>query len=488
MPSHSSTSWLSFVAGTLVLVGCLSPLAEASLTPHLEQSFFFDWTPAGDPYPVPVTQQCETINIKWARGAAQGPNPVPPYYLQVYTSKHTTPVVIEVGDSLTYDWAVPFSPGTIYQICMFDKNGNTGGCQGTYTMIPSYARETPSCENVTYPPQLEVEGIVSNGPISMYGWIDQCTDIEVVPKGGTPPYTFTVAPSLHPPYNITGDGAMNWTVSLSWSSSFFISVADSAGAMWSNGLLHSGGGGSTACLAGSVVDPPEGVPIAAAIGAGVGGVAVGVLAGILTMFCCMRTRRKKPKADGSVDLSASGLAPTPFVDNSTGGSSAQYPTTIGSNMQYHVEPLRMPSEDGRRTFATPSHSSQRTSVVVTHAEPSFAPPAPSRTEHQHDLSPPHNPGAVYVLHHDSNTPPVTIYHEQGQQIVELPPMYTQNRQLSPPPPTSPGRSTSHASLRTDTTPSDGPAFLQQPRRPNTLGKGPTKGSNSSMRPRPPPGP
>lgn len=35
-------------------------------------------------------------------------------------------------------------------------------------------------------------------------------------------------------------------------------------------------------------------------------------------------------------------------------------------------------------------------------------------------------GAVYVLHHDSNAPPVTIYHEVGQQIVELPPRYPEN--------------------------------------------------------------
>lgn len=212
----------------------------------------------------------------------------------------------------------------------------------------------------------------------------------------------------------------------------------------------------------------------------------------------MRGRRSKSKKDGSVDLSgeeatplnprtrlshsrfnsASVPPPTPFVDNSTGGSSAQYPS-MGSNMQYQIEPLRMPSEDGRRNIGAPSHSSGRASVAVTHATaPSISPQRPP-TEH-HDPAPPPNAGAVYVLHHDRDAPPVTIYHEQGQQIVELPPMYSQNRQISPPPSTSPGRSTSHASLRTDSTPSDGPAFLQQPRRPNTLGKGPTKSPNSSI--------
>jgi hypothetical protein len=48
-------------------------------------------------------------------------------------------------------------------------------------MIPSLARTTPSCENITYPPQLEVEGIVSNGPISTYGWIEQVRQLILLP-------------------------------------------------------------------------------------------------------------------------------------------------------------------------------------------------------------------------------------------------------------------------------------------------------------------
>jgi len=33
------------------------------------------------------------------------------------------------------------------------------------------------------------------------------------------------------------------------------------------------------------------------------------------------------------------------------------------------------------------------------------------------------PQQLYVLHHDSNIPPVTIFHESGTEIVELPPRY-----------------------------------------------------------------
>lgn len=59
-----------------------------------------------------------------------------------------------------------------------------------------------------------------------------------------------IAPALHPPYIISSGGAMNWTVSLSWGTPFFISVADSGGKLWATGLLHSGGPGTTDCLGG----------------------------------------------------------------------------------------------------------------------------------------------------------------------------------------------------------------------------------------------
>lgn len=56
----------------------------------------------------------------------------------------------------------------------FDKNGNTGGCQATYTVIPSATIDSTSCTNVTFPTgPLDVEAAVANGPMSQFGWIDQ---------------------------------------------------------------------------------------------------------------------------------------------------------------------------------------------------------------------------------------------------------------------------------------------------------------------------
>jgi hypothetical protein len=43
--------------------------------------------------------------------------------------------------------------------------------------------------------------------------------------------------------------SINWTVGLSWATPFFLSIVDSAGNMWANGLLHSGAGTTSACLA-----------------------------------------------------------------------------------------------------------------------------------------------------------------------------------------------------------------------------------------------
>jgi hypothetical protein len=153
------------------------PTFGHNVVPYIPQSFFFDWNDPNFPLPNPTTGQCDTINIKWSRGAAQGPNPASPYKLLVHTSAVTVPYVIDAGSDLKFNWTIPFAPGTQYHICMFDKNGATGGCQAIYTMYPSLTNST-GCANLTLPSALEVEGFVGNGPISRYGWIDQVKDLD----------------------------------------------------------------------------------------------------------------------------------------------------------------------------------------------------------------------------------------------------------------------------------------------------------------------
>ncbi|EJD04252.1 uncharacterized protein FOMMEDRAFT_19513, partial [Fomitiporia mediterranea MF3/22] len=123
------------------------------------------------------------------------------------------------------------------------------------TVIPaanSTLDDPPVCQNLTFPAGiLDVDAQDHTGPLSQYGFVDQCTDISITPKNGTPPFTLTVAPALHPPWNITSNdmSPINWTVQLSWASPFFISLVDANGQTWANGPLHSGGEGPTDCLA-----------------------------------------------------------------------------------------------------------------------------------------------------------------------------------------------------------------------------------------------
>jgi hypothetical protein len=176
------------------------------------------------------------------------------------------------------------------------------------------------------------------------------------------------------------------------------------------------------------------------IGSGVGGLVVGILLGLLGTYLVMkRSFKKKLEESRFVEVHSSPGSPNALAfDHSSGPS--QYrplPTTlspgaVGHSMQqmtnsptmhhrmgpgegYQVEPFVMPDMQGhigaasqaRPTSAYNSSASGRITSV-----------------HDSTTSPrPVGHGQVYVLHHDSNVPPVTIYHQEGAQIVELPPRY-----------------------------------------------------------------
>ncbi|KAF9486306.1 hypothetical protein BDN70DRAFT_869786 [Pholiota conissans] len=355
------TFWLQLALAGLSVV---KSAQSFTVTPNLPLSFLFSWGDPTLPFTIPVSEQCETLHITWSRQSATGPNPTAPYFLQVYTSNFIQPFVIPAGTGLTFDWQVPFAPGTLYQICMFDKFGNTGGCQETYTVI---APSSPaSCPNVTFVPQLQVIATVNTGPMSQYGFIDQCTDISLQPTGGTPPFTLTVAPALHPPYNITSFDmkSINWTLSLNWASPFYISLADSSGSLWSNGPLHAGGGGTIACLSGNVTSSHN-VPAHVAIGVSFLSLFIGIAFGLGGLFLHLKRRESR-----SVQLQSSSPIST------WGRSLVQTP------LQNHINPFQTDEER-----------------------------AANQTQ-------------VYVLHHDDNgIPPVTIIHNNRTEIVELPPRY-----------------------------------------------------------------
>jgi len=468
----------------LLLWACLfCPAVFSTFVPFMDQGFFFGYTPASEPVPIPVTRQCDTININWARGAASGPNPTAPYYLQIYSSTFIVPFIVDAGSGLSFNWTVPFTPGTLYQICMFDSNGVTGGCQDIFTVIPSNSTNstaTPSCANVTFPAgALDVVGVVHDGPMSQYGWVDQCTDLSVTPKNGTPPFIFTIATTLHPPVNITSKtmDAINWTVSLSWASSFFVSVVDSQGNFWANGPMHSGGDGPTGCLAldASLTNSTVTVSHATvAVGAGVGGAVAGSLLGILASIFCLRRRNQKPNKFSGLGKSStaedqhgdqaelvghstmSGLAlahlPSESRDAtlasgiSSSGTSGATPSLFSrlgqTDQQFHVEPFvlssstphqpscSLPEENVSPTSPQPAGASDMGSPSLSQSSSSPSAPVPQGQERA--------PGSqVYVVHHDGGRPPVTVYTPDGTEVVELPPRYADSRDPPPQPPQPP---------------------------------------------------
>ena len=132
------------------------------------------------------------------------------------------------------------------QICMFDANGYTGGCQSVVSIVPNTTALSRTCTNETLSwPEgpLDVGAGDNQGPLSWTAWPEQCSDLQFTPKNGTPPYTLQIAPASHPPYNATlqdmstfseidvvrPEGSKlipfaDWTVALTWATPFFVSV------------------------------------------------------------------------------------------------------------------------------------------------------------------------------------------------------------------------------------------------------------------------
>jgi len=233
----------------------------------------------------------------WSRGTNDtGPSPVAPYFFQVYTSTSETPYVVDAGFGPTFEWDVPFVPNTQYQICMFDSKGSSGGCRETYTVIPNTTVTTPTCQNVTAPSELSVSGTVPLGLLSKYSYIDQCTSLSVTPQSGKPPFTLTIAPSSHPPYNVTSNSMnpISWQVSLPVGFHFFMALSSSDGLLWGNGPMRVGGLGTTNCLApGSI---PQSTAVSAIVGTGIGGIFLGLAMGVLAYVVFTRVRRRRQRS------------------------------------------------------------------------------------------------------------------------------------------------------------------------------------------------
>ncbi|KAF7350548.1 hypothetical protein MSAN_01614400 [Mycena sanguinolenta] len=395
----------------LLILGSLVATGYAKYVPFLQPGFFFDYNIATQPVPIPITEQCETIHIEWGRREAIGPNQVAPYSMVVYTSTFITPFTIAMGSGLSFDWVVPFAPGTQYQICMWDSNGVPGGCQAMYTVIQNSTVSNPTCQNVTFPTLLDVEATVPGGPMSQYGFIDQCTDLFVTPKSGKPPFTLTVAPALHPPYNITSNSmeTIDWTVSLSWSFPFFL------------------GFGPSDCLAPGTIPSSKAHRIA--VGAGFGAAFATGIVGALATFLYFRYRNRKRPEHPKIE--AFDYKPSPE------------PTTV------HIESFNSLDTRQTREYSQPTAmqswitvSDRRTSQMISPSVRSpqiLSPPIRSSSQvtppvrSSSQLAPIAPPSRAYVLHHDAGRAPITVI-TNAEEVVELPPRYRRDSDVVPLPP------------------------------------------------------
>lgn len=462
-----------YFIGLLIVLHSFAFVSAFTPSPWMNQGWFFSWDPSWEPTPIPTTAQCDTLEITWQRSTATGPDGVAPYYLQIYTSAYVFPLIIPAGSLPATNFTVPFSPGTQYQICMFDSMGSTGGCQAIYTVYPApntTAENPPSCANVTFPAQsLNVTSGYSQGTLSQYGWPDQCSDIMVTPQEGTPPFIFTVAPALHPPLNFTSNSMnpVNWTVSLSWGSPFFISVVDSTGLSWAHGPLHSGEG-DTSCLSvgATIPDTSKTVKVFVAVVAGIAGLVAGGLLTALFGIFFRRFRGRKDEFTGSGVSATSGVLQTDDYGQTRPEYYRSLPSSppVAGTSHYEVSEARhgnsMSINDPRMAARSNSERSrhQRDLSGAYEIEPfqfNNQQPQPARTlpsPRKGDPVPTDNvnwssveptgpsfpsddaPGSssasqagrgshVYVVHHDGGRPPVSVYAADGTEIVELPPQY-----------------------------------------------------------------
>lgn len=101
------------------------------------------------------------------------------------------------------------------------------------------------------------------------------------------------------------------------------------------------------------------------------------------------------------------------VPNSLGHStSSRLVNRLAADSQYQVEPFVLPSATGDIRSSSPPTEPLRNPSL---SSPSFVP----------DHGTQRNPGQqVYVVHHDGGQAPVTVYTQEGAQVVELPPGYT----------------------------------------------------------------
>jgi len=225
-----------------------------------------------------------------------------------------------------------------------------------------------------------------------------------------------------------------------WGMPFFVSMTDSSGLTWSYGPIHAGEG-STDCLGSS----SSGV----SAGALAGSVIVSLIAGALLAFGILTFINRRKDRGGRFGNHVAAIAPTrqstldatpyvdPYNDQETSqplihNSSEYFGSTDRRGLQrtassvqslyassqlspgYQVEPFEpRPTSNGGDTSPTLTSAPTESSV--------------DRGGHRSRSQ------QVYVIHHDQGPAPVSIYTQDGTEVVELPPLYSGGQSRNRPP-------------------------------------------------------
>jgi len=164
---------------------------------------------------------------------------------------------------------------------------------------------------------------------------------------------------------------------------------DANGASWQTGPLHAGGNGLTNCLVlgGNSLGVRATLPSSSSqtIGAGAlggaiaGSLIVGVLLGVFITWCFHRWPRRASFHEQKGDVE-------PYTLTLGSNAITSRPTTEVGDTLSRAESPQISSQLGRQTSDGSSHQ-------------------------------------VYVVHHDGGRPPISVFHPEGANVVELPPTY-----------------------------------------------------------------
>lgn len=225
---------------------------------------------------------------------------------------------------------------------------------------------------------------------------------------------------------------------------------------WAFGPLHSGGNGPTSCLA--IGETDNNVSKGVAAGAGVGGLVAGLVVGAIGAFFFFRRRQRSgPYYDYpsdrihnySLTTGGGGGKRSPLEGEHYEGLPNSPPSTDLTNMRstsgvsansrsgllpagsgYEIEPFIVPtgssSDEALLRGATVQSPDPQTLSQQSGSESNRHQPPSNFARERSGGS-----GHVYVVHHDGGRAPVTVYAEDGTEIIELPPRYVNDSEGIP---------------------------------------------------------